>query len=408
MPQPEEVYLEARVLAHLGLGPDPGPIPAAACGGIRRLLTQLAPDGRGTPPPPLLALDTSPTADPAVRRASVDRRLAAMDAGALAADFLERRRTGDPWWEGGRPFPLAAGTRSWLLRCGGPVEPVDGLLRRWSGAGRDDDVTAPAFRTALREGRHGGAVALPPTDTLLRILVTRLRQAGLLPPGHRVTLVRKVWTSAVAVPVRVPGRSVLVLSTTPAVPALAHLLHELAHVAEHALRSPDSALESRWCFDPVRSEGWALLLESLAADAQWLATLGLPPSFTEAVRTTATYTERLDRQMFRAAVALDDELPLDATPAEALALTGDLAARLRVDRAPQALLQDAADALQPRAYLAGFAWRDEARRCLMDGWGPRWWAAPAAWRAVTAVVGGDSDARTALHALASRTTTGVT
>ncbi|MEV4428072.1 hypothetical protein AB0K23_22365 [Streptomyces sp. NPDC049602] len=407
MPRPEEAYLEARVLAHLGLGADPGPVPASASGGVRRLLTHLAPDGRGAPPPPLLALDTSPTADPAVRRAAVDRRLAAMDAGELAAGFLERRRTGDPWWERGRPFPLTSGTRSRLLRCGGPVEPVDGLLRRWSGAGRDEDVTTPAFRTALREGRHGGAVALPPADTLLRILVTRLRQAGLLPPEHRVTLVRKVWTSAVAVPVRVPGRSVLVLSTTPAVPALAHLLHELAHVAEHALRAPDSTLESRWRFDPVRSEGWALLLESLATDPEWLAALGLPPSYTEAVRTTATYTELLDRQMFRAAAALDDELPPDATPAETLALARDLTARLRVDRTPQALLQDAADGLQPRAYLAGFAWRDEALQCLRDGWGPRWWADPTAWTAVTAGLRGDGDARAALDALASRTAAGV-
>lgn len=178
-----EDYLEARVLAHLGLGADPGPIPAAASGSVRQLLTQLAPAGRGAPPTPLLALDTSPTADPAVRRAAVDRRLASVDASALAAGFLERRRTGDPWWEWGRPFPLTAGTRSWLLRCGGPVEPVDGLLRRWAGAGRDEEVTTPAFRTALREGRHGPAVALPSADALLRILVPRLRRGRPAAPG---------------------------------------------------------------------------------------------------------------------------------------------------------------------------------------------------------------------------------
>ncbi|MBW5247495.1 hypothetical protein JGS39_00380 [Streptomyces sp. P01-B04] len=406
MPQPAEDYLEARVLAHLGLGADPGPIPAAASGSVRQLLTQLAPAGRGAPPTPLLALDTSPTADPAVRRTAVDRRLASVDASALAAGFLERRRTGDPWWEWGRPFPLTAGTRSWLLRCGGPVEPVDGLLRRWAGAGRDEEVTTPAFRTALREGRHGPAVALPSADALLRILVPRLRRAGLLPPEHRVTLVRKVWTSAVAVPVRVPGRSVLVQSTTPAVPALAHLLHELAHVAEHALRAPDAALESRWRFDPVRSEGWALLLESLATDPEWLATLGLPSPFTEAVRDTAAFTGLLDLQMFRAAVALDDELPPGATPVGALALTVGLNARLGIDRAPQALLQDAADGLRLRSYLAGFAWRDEALGCLTDGWGPRWWAAPAAWKTVRGVLAGDGDARTVLDALASRTAAG--
>ncbi|PJM98885.1 hypothetical protein CG740_32850 [Streptomyces sp. CB01201] len=401
MPQPQEVYLEARVLAHLGLGADPGPAPATPSGGIRRLMAQLAPDKRGMGPSPLLALDTSPTADPAVRRAAVDRRLDKMDAHEVAADFLERRRTGDPWWERGRPFPLTADTRAWLLRCGGPVAPVDGLLRRWSEAGPDEDVTTPEFRTTLREGRHGPAVALPSVDTLLRTLVGRLRQAGLLPPEHRVTLVRKVWTSAVAVPVRVPGRSVLVLSSTPAVPALAHLLHELAHVSEHALRAPELALEVRWCFDPVRSEGWALLLESLATDPLWLASLDLSHPFTEAVRVTATYTELLDRQMFRAAAALDDELPPDATSADALTLTHDLIARLGIARVPQALLQDASDGLQVRAYLAGFAWRDEALSCLTGRWGSRWWAEPAAWAAVRDVLRGDGDARSAVAALAS-------
>ncbi len=68
--------------------------------------------------------------------------------------------------------------------------------------------------------------------------------------------------------VRLPGLSLLSIPTDVTPVTVQYLQHELAHLAEHALRPPGAPLAQRWSFDPVRSEGGRCC---------WSTSYGRPP-----------------------------------------------------------------------------------------------------------------------------------
>jgi len=214
------------------------------------------------------------------------------------------------------------------------------------------------------EGVPGGVPGegpLPQLNELITLLVGQARRRGLLPPAHQVKVLRRPNTPSMVMPVRLPGSSLLSLPTAVTPVTVQYLQHELAHLAEHALRPSDAPLVERWTFDPLRSEGWALLLERLAGSTAFLARLGIDEETAAVLARFHAEEERFSRGLMAADLALDADLAGCRTSAEALDAASAVAARTGLEWAPELLLLRQTRVLHWRSYLAGYAWRDTVR-----------------------------------------------
>ncbi|MFI6277459.1 hypothetical protein [Streptomyces sp. NPDC050988] len=210
---------------------------------------------------------------------------------------------------------------------------------------------------------------LPPLNELITLLVGQARRRGLLPSAHQVKVLRRPNTPSMVMPVRLPGSSLLSLPTAVTPVTVQYLQHELAHLAEHALRPSDAPLVERWTFDPLRSEGWALLLEHLAGSTAFLARLGIDEETAAVLARFHAEEERFSRGLMAADLALDADLAGCRTSAEALDAASAVAAGTGLRWAPALLLLRQTRVLHWRSYLAGYAWRDTVRAELASRFG---------------------------------------
>ncbi|MFG2346129.1 hypothetical protein [Streptomyces phaeochromogenes] len=382
------VYVEDLIadlqLERAGL-PGRDPVPAArrarqAAGeladlGLSRFVAELL--GETAPvPAPASVLDLE--ADEDGRRASYEVWCA--EARELTDEvwrwLAERRRAGAgelPWWCGESAFPLPRDSVRRLAEVTAPVRDLSEIAAAWARpAGLRGSATAEYnWRWLLlgkgvlgaSEGVPGGASgeALPPLNELITLLVGQARRRGLLPPAHKVKVLRRPNTPSMVMPVRLPGSSLLSLPTAVTPVTVQYLQHELAHLAEHALRPADAPLVERWTFDPLRSEGWALLLEHLAGSTAFLARLGIDEETAEVLARFYAEEERFSRGLMVADLALDTDLAGCRTSAEALEAASAVAAATGLEWAPELLLLRQTRVLHWRSYLAGYAWRDTVR-----------------------------------------------
>ncbi|MEU5342019.1 MULTISPECIES: hypothetical protein [unclassified Streptomyces] len=387
------VYVE-DLLADLQLEraglPGRGPVPAArrarqAAGeladlGLSRFVAELL-GGTAPVPAPRAVLDLE--ADEDGRRASYGIWCA--EARQLTDEvwrwLAERRRVAGelPWWCGESALPLPHDSVRRLAEVSAPVRDLSDIAEAWARpAGLRGSATAEYnWRwLLLGEGVLGpslpGGVSngvLPPLNELITLLVGRARGRGLLPSAHRVKVLRRPNTPSMVMPVRLPGSSLLSLPTAVTPVTVQYLQHELAHLAEHALRPADAPLVERWTFDPLRSEGWALLLEHLAGSAPSLARLGIDEETAAVLARFYAQEERFSRGLMAADLALDADLAGCRTSAEALDAASAVATGTGLAWAPELLLLRQTRVLHWRSYLAGYAWRDTVRAELASRFG---------------------------------------
>jgi hypothetical protein len=289
--------------------------------------------------------------------------------------LAERRRAAGelPWWCGESALPLPPDSVRRLAGVTAPVRDLSEIAAAWARpAGLRGSATAEYNWRWLLLGKgvlgpsgrgSGGASSkeLPPLNELITLLVGQARRRGLLPPAHQVKVLRRPNTPSMVMPVRLPGSSLLSLPTAVTPVTVQYLQHELAHLAEHALRPADAPLVERWTFDPLRSEGWALLLERLAGSAAFLARLGIDEETAEVLARFYAEEERFSRGLMAADLALDADLAGCRTSAQALDAASAVAARTGLEWAPELLLLRQTRVLHWRSYLAGYAWRDTVR-----------------------------------------------
>ncbi|MFF5004247.1 hypothetical protein ACFY3G_15550 [Streptomyces phaeochromogenes] len=390
------VYVE-DLLADLQLEraglPGCDPVPAArrarqAAGelaelGLSRFVAELL--GETAPvPAPAAVLDLE--ADEDGRRASYGIWCA--EARELTGEvwrwLTERRRSAGelPWWCGESALPLPNDSVRRLAEVTAPVRDLSEIAAAWARpAGLRGSATAEYnWRWLLlgkgvlgpSEGVRGGVPGegpLPRLNELITLLVGQARRRGLLPPAHQVKVLRRPNTPSMVMPVRLPGSSLLSLPTAVTPVTVQYLQHELAHLAEHALRPADAPLVERWTFDPLRSEGWALLLEHLAGSTAFLARLGIDEETAAVLARFYAEEERFSRGLMAADLALDTDLAGCRTSAEALEAASAVAAATGLEWAPELLLLRQTRVLYWRSYLAGYAWRDTVRAELDSRFG---------------------------------------
>ncbi|MGN9820032.1 hypothetical protein ACTMUQ_32430 [Streptomyces sp. SD11] len=400
-PDPIEDLLADLQLERAGL-PGRDPVPAArrarqvsgelADLGLSRFVAELLGESASVPAPaPMAVLDLE--ADEDGRRISYETWCA--EARELTGEvwrwLSERRRAagtshgGDelPWWCGESAFPLPTDSVRRLAEVTAPVPDLSETAEAWARpTGLSGRATAEYnWRWLLLGkglyGRRGGT--LPPLNELITRLVGEARRHGLLPPGHRVRVLRRPNTPSMVMPVRLPGSSLLSLPTAVTPVTVQYLQHELAHLAEHALRPAGAPLAERWAFDPLRSEGWALLLEQLAGSTAFLARLGIDAEAAAALARFFAEEEHFSRGLMAADLALDTDLADCRTSAEALEAASAVASRTGLRWAPELLLLRQTRVLHWRSYLAGYAWRDTVRAELVARFGVDWAQRAEAW-----------------------------
>lgn len=305
----------------------------------------------------------------------------------------------------------------WRERTRAAVGPFD-TPRLWAPAPQQEPGRAAEAARALaamagltsegcaehqwRRSQQGAFLSkdVPPFADALHGVSAALQTMGVLPKSHTVRTISSVPTRAASVPIMIPGQSVLVVHDSGHASALQYIHHELAHVAEHGCRSTALPLTDRWSFDPVLSEGWALLLESLVQDTEWLAVLGVEETCARRLAAFFRAEETLNRELIRARVRFDD-FAEDAADFDALLEAAAGATQgLGVAYDPWVFVLGLANAVQWRAYEAGYRWRDEVVTALhgLSGPGP-WWDGETAWQLLRGMLSAPVGAEAALWAV---------
>lgn len=240
-----------------------------------------------------------------------------------------------------------------------PDHELDCIVLEWAAAIGVDHHDYMRRRREFVEGHLGIGATLLPRTVMTRAL-KRLYELGLLGRGaHRTTLVHGGLVGAHAVPVRLPGRSIVVVPGDAGPLCTQYLMHELGHVLEHSARGR-LPLHQRFDFRAARSEGFALVTEALAREPDWWASLGLgplmPPTLIQHLRFEHRYSLKLAQL-----VAQDDP------PAASWSLSIDDIERFR------------SNIDYWRALLNGSVWADAQLQDLGERFGPRWWRQQEAW-----------------------------
>jgi hypothetical protein len=365
--------------------------------GLSEFLAELLDDSPVPFTSSLLDLD----GDETQRRASYLAWVQDADSGLdeLWAWLMERRRLhGHDWWLQGMALRPDAASELMLLSAEEVPRPLGECAARWaSEAGLADGTAEHNWRWLLLG--NGVQAGLPPVNRLLSSLIDELRALDLLPAEHRVQVLRKPNTPSMVMPVRLPGHSLLSIPTALTPSTVQYLQHELAHLAEHAARPTGQTLRDRWRFDPVRSEGWALLLEYAVRSPDWLVRVGFDPISARTVSRFLEEEEWFSRGMMSLDLTLARRLMLVDTVAAARAEAVALAAEAGIEWAPQLMLFRSLRILHWSSYSAGWAWRDSAIGLLQDRHGPGWTTSPAAWKLLAGMLAAAQSASSALEYL---------
>ncbi|MFC7310205.1 hypothetical protein ACFQVC_39090 [Streptomyces monticola] len=368
-------------------------------------LSPLVADLLGTSSPaPRTTSALSHRADEDDRRASYETWRA--EARTLLPElwqWLNARRRSDQgrmWWcrSGARPVPETSARL--LAETSAPVRDLAPLAESWARPCGVREPTAEHNWRWLLLGT-GLQAPLPRPYELITKLVDEARGHGLLPPAHKVKVIRRAHAEPSAVPVRLPGFSLLTVPTAVAPATIPRLQHEIARIAEHAVRPPRARLADRWSFDPVRSEGWGLLLAGLVTAPGPLVRLGLPEQTAAAVTAFLAEEEHATRSLLAADLALAADLGACNSTADALVAAASTTARTGLQAAPELMLLRQTRILDSRARLAGYAWRDEVTTELTARFGTSWSHRTEAWQLLVEALSGTGTAADFLHTVRS-------
>ncbi|WP_406277220.1 hypothetical protein OHT93_34635 [Streptomyces sp. NBC_00191] len=411
-----DLQLEGAGLA--GCDPEPAVRRARRLGdeiaflGLTRLVAELTGDTAPPTPSAIFALE----ADEDARLASCARQRA--EAGELVEatwQWLSARRRaadGQPWWSTGRLRPLPPGTLRRLVEVAEPVPDLAPIAESWARtAGLRDGAAEhnwrwlmhgePLCRSAAPAG-HG----LPRLNELLAGLVAEARSHGLLPPTHKVKLIRRPGTVPRATPVRMPGFSLLSAPTQVTPATVRQLQRHIAALTEHAMRPKHAPLAERWTLDPLRSAGWALLLVHRVHSPELLVRLGLEEHTAVSAARFLAEHERFCRGLSAVDLALDAAIGECRSADGALDAAAAVAERTGLRMAPELLLLRQPRILNRRSHLAAGPWHGAVREALTGRFGNGWAQQDEAWALLLNTLTSTDTAAAFLGALAAPGRTG--
>ncbi|TQK50337.1 hypothetical protein FBY35_0663 [Streptomyces sp. SLBN-118] len=375
--------------------------------GLTRLVAELT----GDTAPPAASAVFALEADENARLASCARQRA--EAGGLVEptwQWLSARRRaagGQPWWSTGRLRPLPPGTLRQLAEVSEPVPDLAPIAESWGrAAGLRDGAAEHNWRWLM----HGEPLCrstapaghrLPRLNELLAGLVAEARGHGLLPPTHKVKLIRTLGTVPRATPVRMPGFSLLTAPTRVTPATVRQLQRHIAALTEHALRPKHAPLAERWTLDPLRSAGWALLLVHRVHSPELLARLGLEEHTAVSAARFLAEHERFCRGLSAVDLALDAALDGCRSVDGALDAAAEVAGRSGLGMAPELLLLRQPRILNRRSHLAAGPWHGAVRDALTDRFGTGWGQRDEAWALLLHTLTSTDTAAAFLAALAA-------
>lgn len=298
-----------------------------------------------------------------------------------------RRKSGG--WDRRRQDALGPFSSSVLVCAGSDHRDalaVDAVqtLREMSGAA-ETPATEPQWRR-LQQGAFLHA-DVPPFPAIRLGVAAALRDAGVLPARQEIRTISSVPTRASCVPIRIPGESVLVVHDSGHPSALQYIHHELAHAAEHGCRMPDLSVAQRWSFDPALSEGWALLLESLVQDNEWLALLGISEGSARRLAAFFQAEDVLTRGLIHARAQLDRRADTAKSLDDLYNAALDVSSGLGIACDPWILVNGLPNAIQWHAYETGYCWRDAVIEALRQRCGGEpWWNSEESWQSLRAIL----------------------
>jgi hypothetical protein len=183
---------------------------------------------------------------------------------------------------------------------------------------------------------------------------------------------------AFCAPVRVPSEVHLVIPRVGGRDDYDALMHEAGHAEHYAHVDPSLPFEHRYLGDNSVTEGFAFLLEHLAADAAWLEdVLGVDDA--SAVRDHARGTRLLFLRRYCAKLAYELELHegghLDRMREVYVRRLSDA---IHVDWPGATWLSDVDPFFYAARYLRAWAFETHLRALLRERFGERWFAEPEA------------------------------
>ena len=178
---------------------------------------------------------------------------------------------------------------------------------------------------------------------------------------------------AFCAPIEVPDRVMLVIQPMGGAEDWRALFHEAGHTQHYAHTSRDLAMEEKRLGDNAVTEGWAMLMDHLIDDPEWLAQARLqaPAEYVLDGAAGLLYFVR------RYAAKLLYELELHAAE-DASTMRGRyvelLSDALKIEVTPVNYLADVDEGFYVSSYLRAWAFEAQLRSYLKEKFGSRWFA----------------------------------
>jgi len=177
---------------------------------------------------------------------------------------------------------------------------------------------------------------------------------------------------AFCVPIEIPDRVVLVMKPAGGPEDWSALFHEAGHTEHYAHTSPSLTVEERRLGDNAVTEGWAMLLEHLTIDTEWLGRrLDFPRPREWAAEGAVKLLWMLRRYCAKLLYELELQSVADVTALRPryVELLGDA---LKVTPSDTDYLADVDDGFYASQYLRAWALEAQLRAYLRDRYGNAW------------------------------------
>jgi hypothetical protein len=177
---------------------------------------------------------------------------------------------------------------------------------------------------------------------------------------------------AFCVPIEIPERVVLVMKPAGGPEDWAALFHEAGHTEHYAHTSPSLTVEEKRLGDNAVTEGWAMLLEHLTADAVWLERrLDFPRPREWAAEGAVQLLWIVRRYCAKLLYELELQSASDVTSLRPryVELLSDA---LKVTPSDTDYLDDVDDGFYSSQYLRAWAFEAQLRDYLRDRYGSAW------------------------------------
>jgi hypothetical protein len=177
---------------------------------------------------------------------------------------------------------------------------------------------------------------------------------------------------AFCAPIEVPDRVMLVIQPMGGADDWRALFHEAGHAEHFANTSRDLAMEEKRLGDNAVTEGWAMLLQHLTDDPEWLTRrldFARPQEYAIEGATGLLYLVR----RYAAKILYEAEFHAAADPTTMrnryVELLGDA---LKIEPAPENYLFDIDPGFYVSSYLRSWAFEAQLRAYLREKFGTRW------------------------------------